>query len=415
MSFGFSVGDFIAAGQLAFDLFNACKNASDDYAELGELCRAVNIAVEACRPYDPSTILRRQHVETISILASDCRTTLRRLQGLLARYQNISTIRNVGNKIGFVSAKQERIDIRARLQEHLSAINTFSNGVQMETLGLTMKLVWKIIESQTDGKSNPDLKSLIENPEKVEGLLRELGSESGTARDELEKNRDAVSKNLKETLDQGGISTISKTDPTRQNSNKESNRTGLGGFATPSVDMYNPMDIDWFSAGGWRWLNPVNIDASCLVRWVLPPPIIRYTKDDEFLCFLPEGWSITPTMIERDSKMEDAYYYTFNNLSCAPDNKPKVSRAYCVRNPFLSDADNKSTTWVSSGDPPTLTRKPTTRFFHRASPALQIPLFSKDLFSTSLGFGYYYDDIRNHYLECAGYVELCMIIYYHFH
>lgn len=397
MSFGFSVGDFIAAGKLAFDLVEACRRASEDYKELADLCRAVSVAVEACRPNDPFTVLRRQNVETISILAADCTSTLRRLQDLLESFQNLNTVRNIGRKIGFVTAKQERSDIRVRLQEHLSAINTFLNGVQMETLGLTVRLVLKMVEGRSEGHGHANLHELIEDPEKLEALLNDFSSESKTTRDELQKNQEALKRRLKEAMDpdvNGQASTSKLTGSTAESSHARPSHRTLAGFASPSIASYNPLQIDWFAAGAWKWLQPVSVDASCFMKWNLPSLQIRYSKQDEYLCVMPEGWSMTPTLVERDSKMEEAYFYVFNNLSCASNNVPRTSRAYCVINPFLSNADKTASSVVTFNNLQTVSRKPTTRFYEASTTDALRPLYTDYVFARSQN--------PSNYVDCAG-------------
>jgi hypothetical protein len=77
MSFGISVSDFVSAGQLAYALFTGCRNASEDYRDLAELCHDVSIAAKACRPNDPFTVLKQQSVDSISVLADACCITLK--------------------------------------------------------------------------------------------------------------------------------------------------------------------------------------------------------------------------------------------------------------------------------------------------------------------------------------------------
>ena len=382
MSFGFSVGDFIAVGKLAYDLTEACKNASDDYKDLGDLCRAVSFAVEACRPNDPFTVLRKQNVETISILAADCESTLNRLQDLLISHRDMNTIRNIGRKIGFVSAKQERSDIRARLQEHLSAINTFLTGVQMETLGLTVKLVMKMLEGRNEGFGDASLHNLIEDPEKLDLLLNDFGSESKIAQAELRKNQDVVKERLKAAVDQKPqarwTSLINTSSTISESSSQPQDQTISAGYAKASVTTYNPAQIPWFSKDAWSWLRPVSPEESCFMEWKVPSSQIRYSEQDEYLSIMPEGWAIVPTLLKRDSILEEAHFYVFNNLSFAPDNVPRTSRAYCVTNPFLSDADDASqANFVHYKNLHKFVRKPNTRFY-QAEIKTDYPIYTEN-------------------------------------
>ena len=78
--------------------------------------------------------------------------------------------------------------------------------------------------------------------------------------------------------------------------------------------VYSPRAIPWFSAIGIRYLQVVAVGFDNVIAD--PPCISRYSKDEEWLCLLPEGWLRTFTMISRKFDLKSAYYYYYNNLSC---------------------------------------------------------------------------------------------------
>lgn len=98
---------------------------------------------------------------------------------------------------------------------------------------------------------------------------------------------------------------------------------------------YSPWAIPWFSAIGIRYLQGVAVGFDNVITE--PPCVWRYSKGEEWLCLLPEGWSRTPTMVSREGNLNPAYYYSYNNLSCQRDKQPRMSRAYFYYCPFSCD------------------------------------------------------------------------------
>lgn len=331
----------MAAGELAYKLYSACCAAHEDYHELAEVCREVSIAVNACSPNDPRSVLKDQHAEAISLIGLNCLRTLERLQSLLSKYDSLSVAQNFGKRLGFISAKSERESIRSRLQEHLGAINTILNGVQLDVLAFATRLLFTMAKAQGGGSNTVDLQKVVNNPTKLQDLFKELGEESKVLKDQLEENKNVIQEKLKEAVqnqsDSDSLSYSKATD--KSTSGEIPERVGnLRGPTAASTKSYDPQSIEWYAAGGNRFLVPVSVvDAKSLKERPLDP-VIRYSEADEFLCKLPEGWSMTQTLLSRGpiSKPEEAFYYSFNNLSCSGDNIPRTSRAYFYTNPFLS-------------------------------------------------------------------------------
>lgn len=361
MSFGFSVSEFVEAGQLAYKLYAACRDAPQEYNELAGLCRDVGIAVNACSPNDPRSVLKEQHKDAIALVGSNCLSTLKRLEDLLTKYQSSSgTIQNFGKKLGFVSAKSERESIRSRLQEHLAAISAVLNGVQINTLGFTVTLLVTMMKSEGQGLKAVDLQKMIDDPAKLQDLFQDLCQESKIAKDQLDQNKTAIEEKLKKAIQDDGKTSISST-PASGISNTRRPR----GPATASTVPYDPNAIDWYATGGKNFMLALNLFNAKSLTVKPADPIIRYSKEDEHWCKLPEGWSITQTLLRRggrNSELEEAYYYSFNNLSCAPDNASRTSRAYFYTNPFESRMSGTFAAMASS---------PTSRFIAYYAPPPQ--------------------------------------------
>lgn len=108
MSFGVSVGDLVAVGTLANQLWTACREASPKFLDCANLCHEVSLVIEGCRPKNTNSVLRVQDSKTISQLAESCNTMLSTLQELLRKYNSLgSTTHRVRNTLGFACAKTD--------------------------------------------------------------------------------------------------------------------------------------------------------------------------------------------------------------------------------------------------------------------------------------------------------------------
>jgi len=237
----------------------------------------------------------------------------------------------------------ERNNIRNRLKEHLAAINTFLAGVQVDTLGLTVKLLFKVLEEQLGGTKEDDIRAFVDNPQKMQDLLKVVRTDNVTLDTELDKDSDIIRDKLKEAAtDENLVSSgtswpasITRPLSTTTTASNSVDQSSLIGPTKPKSTEYDPWSIDWFKRGGYQFLTP--IEPSSDWGFVLKDPVMRYSEDDDWLCTLPEGWSMLRTLIERGGQKQEAMYYTFNNLSPLPENKPRTTRAYFLKSPFSYD------------------------------------------------------------------------------
>jgi len=91
MSFGFSVGDFLAVGQVVLKLYNACKDAPAEFKELsGELSSIHTVLFSlAEQARDPTSLLLRRGGDRgleWSQIRENLEGTLAVLQDLVSRY-----------------------------------------------------------------------------------------------------------------------------------------------------------------------------------------------------------------------------------------------------------------------------------------------------------------------------------------
>lgn len=356
MSFGVSVGDLVAVGTLANQLWTACREASPEFQDCANLCHEVSLVIEGCRPNNPNSVLRVQDSRTISQLAESCNTTLSTLETLLRKYHSLgSTTHRVRDTLGFAYAKADCDKIRRRLGEHLLVINTFLTGRQVTAPDTVEEVTPELFFALFTMLHDQTLESPAINSSNILQLEDEIKWQAFRARvvaktdieaDYLDQKRSYVMAcmqkfakdpiKLAKPSNHVDTSTAPEmvTSPTAEVSTPHAVQVQIPTPAKPK-GRYNPWAIPWVATIGFRYLRGVAVGFDDTIKE--PPCIWRYSKEKEWLCSLPEGWSRTPTMISREGSLNPAYYYSYNNLSCQGDNRPKISRAYFYDCPFSCD------------------------------------------------------------------------------
>ena len=129
MSIGFSIGDLVAVGTLANNVYDALQNAAPEFQDCASLCHEVSLVIEECGPNNRNSVLRVQDSKTVAELAGSCKTTFRSLESMLRSYNSLgSTSHRVRDTLGFAYAKGRRDNIRKRLGEHFWTISAFLTG-----------------------------------------------------------------------------------------------------------------------------------------------------------------------------------------------------------------------------------------------------------------------------------------------
>ena len=94
MSFGFSVGDFVALGRLSWTVYQACREAPSTFGQLSQEVLSMNAVLreieEVCRDDD----LKPSRQEGLKLIMTGCRGVLEDLQTLLKKHETLGTKAN---------------------------------------------------------------------------------------------------------------------------------------------------------------------------------------------------------------------------------------------------------------------------------------------------------------------------------
>lgn len=92
MSFGVSFGDLVLASSLAWKVYKACKDSSEDFQRLSGDVASLHVVLKETEDYlGEFRDLDVSRVNRLRILADGCRDTLQDLEKLLRSYDNLGT------------------------------------------------------------------------------------------------------------------------------------------------------------------------------------------------------------------------------------------------------------------------------------------------------------------------------------
>ena len=359
MALPVSIGDLVAVGELAFSLYNQCRGAAEDFQDCAELCSHVNLIIQGCRPDKPDSVLREQDGKTISLLADSCTRTLKKFEKMLQRYDSLSSANHkVRDTLGFAYSRSELDKIRRRLNEQLLIITAFTSGARVNTptttdeespdLFFALYTILKESRSALSVRESLISAQTLENEVEWKDFRDKVALRAGLTSEAVDEKKSYV-KGCVKRIEQEAASSLAEqqSDTTSQPVENDSESPSLVSgrkWSNKARDVtspakpkgsYEPSQYPWYSAIGHSYLWKILSGFDSI--FCEPLCIWNYSKDEQWLSGLSEGYSRTVTMLYRQNKLEKAYYYSYNNLSCREGNRPRTSRAYFSICPFTCD------------------------------------------------------------------------------
>ena len=286
MSFGFSVGDFLALGGQAWALYQACSSASEVFDSTARQCLDIYIVIGQTKQSidNPRSQVDRTSYEAhvkLSVITSNCRTTLNNLEKILNRYKSLGTSTpTMWDTARFalrMFAKSDLAEVRSQLTLHVVTILGFLHSIQNERIERKLDMVIRHPPSHSFGAA---AQTPNQNSTSIESLSKALNQKKKVLEDRIFQNK------------------------------------------------------------GWRG-KIFTFNAAEQAASSLASPSFRYSKNDEYLSLLPEGW-------QRVWLNKDEYQYQYLLQS----GKEIRSRPYNYRAPFDTTVDvelgDLSTDWKAT-------------------------------------------------------------------
>lgn len=136
MSFGFSVGDFLAVGKLTLQLYRSFKDAPGEFSEISRQLSSFYIIIHDLedQAQDATSLLNRRGTarkEELLDLCNNLQATLEELQGLYSRYKQMGS----SAWLRFSLGQQDLTSLRSNLTLHIALIDQFMGSLTMSSIG----------------------------------------------------------------------------------------------------------------------------------------------------------------------------------------------------------------------------------------------------------------------------------------
>ncbi|KAI1166772.1 hypothetical protein F5B18DRAFT_31684 [Nemania serpens] len=216
MSFGVSFGDLVLASSLAWKVYKACKDSSEDFQRLSGDVASLHVVLKETEDYlGEFRDLDVSRVNRLRILADGCRDTLQDLEKLLRSYDNLGTqVQRTWDRFRF--GLQDLADIRSRLVSNVTLLTAFNSSlINSSTTRIEKRLnkfICEIRAGQREGSivTTPGVAETIESPDVWAQLRREL-EDVGISPVVVEENSEYIAQWIKAALAQG---LMDEDDPT---------------------------------------------------------------------------------------------------------------------------------------------------------------------------------------------------------
>jgi hypothetical protein len=211
MSFGFSVGDFVAVGQLTIQLWRAFKDAPQEFAEITrELC-SINIVITdlSDQAASPTSLLNRRgknRKEEILTLSKNLQSILEELSDIHRKYQYMGY--NAWKRVRL--GERDLTALRTKLVLHLNLLNGFTTSLAMasiERMEPLMVEIYKHLRNSARG-SNLGARGILDAQSSI-GLASGENDGWELVEEELERELDIPRLYVQEHRDE--IQTICKS------------------------------------------------------------------------------------------------------------------------------------------------------------------------------------------------------------
>ncbi len=124
MSFGFSVGDFLTLGELAWKVYKSCREAPESFGNLSqEVLSLQALLKEVEEAYSRQTLSRGQK-ERLAAVRDGCRSVLEDLQLVINEYESLGTqSKRTWDRMRW--GNEQIAELRARLTSNIAILTAF--------------------------------------------------------------------------------------------------------------------------------------------------------------------------------------------------------------------------------------------------------------------------------------------------
>jgi hypothetical protein len=205
MSFGFSIGDFVAVGQLTWTVYRSCKGAPGEFQELSRELSSLHTILHELEDEakSPSSLLNRRGTARkpeLDILVNNLLEVLRQIEDIVKRYHNLGRYqKRTWDRVKF--ATEDLAALRAKLSFHVNSIELFIASLSAGSLARIEVILDELVQDIKAGRKEPTVISTCEDDDEVawSELERELVGD-GITRQDVEKYKEDIKEYLKKLI-----------------------------------------------------------------------------------------------------------------------------------------------------------------------------------------------------------------------
>ncbi|KAL8946056.1 MAG: hypothetical protein Q9222_007493 [Ikaeria aurantiellina] len=124
MSIGFSLGDLVAVGQLAWSVYKSCKEAPDSFADISQEVLSLHAVIREFGDSLATATLPASQLNGLQTVARGCRKVLSDLQTIIDRYSSLgSQSKRTWDRLAW--GKENITELRSRLISNTGLLNAF--------------------------------------------------------------------------------------------------------------------------------------------------------------------------------------------------------------------------------------------------------------------------------------------------
>ncbi|KAF2731958.1 hypothetical protein EJ04DRAFT_578747 [Polyplosphaeria fusca] len=169
MSFGYSVGDFIAAADKAFLVWKKCKSAPEDYADLAHRVHVLAVTLSASKDYlDQNASQPSSSLQALTLARKGCLETLGEVEELLSRYTDVGNIPGSSYRqrpylqvAKFITKDIE--GLKAKLSNHAHLLQLGLNSTTRSTVTDLQAKLDTLLQQYQQGARRPSVFSSVSN------------------------------------------------------------------------------------------------------------------------------------------------------------------------------------------------------------------------------------------------------------
>ena len=143
MSFGYGVGDVVAVGLIAWNVYKACRDAPGSFKNISQEVLSLHAVLKEVEECLTGQSLSTSRQSRLKVVTDGCGSILQELQALVDKYRTLDTrSRRTLDRVGFAS--EDIADLRSRLISNTGLLTAYLGYVLSECYNAMTKLLLEI-------------------------------------------------------------------------------------------------------------------------------------------------------------------------------------------------------------------------------------------------------------------------------